>query len=219
MDEDKNWNFSELKASIEKRFGKEHAERALLSIQSVAQRFEHVAYHHSKLIIYNEKVESKSKHELIQKMFNREEKELKEISLKFSAHAIAGSQALHAITDILGSVIYMSLHNCHQWAGSIKQAIKYMPLNIKNLVVELQDHTDYFYLDAVVNQSKHRNIIRSPFLVPISSNFLPHFEFEMFERNAKVYPARDVVFFLNVERTRQFNIVLRIGKELKIIAK
>lgn len=220
MDDDQNWNLDELNANIKERFGKEHAECAWLSIQSVSQRLEHVAYHQRELTACNEQIESEPKHAVIQRMFAKHDAKLNDLILRFSAHAIAGVQALHAVTDILGSAIYLSLNAERQWKGNLRSAIRSInEPGLSQLVADLQAHADYMYLEAVVNQSKHRNVVRSPFLMPLSSDAPPRFEFEMFDRDNKLYPARDVLLFLVAERTRQHNMVARIGNELNRLVK
>lgn len=221
MDDDKSWKPLELEASVRSRFGQEQARRAALSIQSVAQRLEHADYHHRELTLYSEKIESESKRALITRMFASKDDELNEIVLKFSAHAIAGVQALHAVTDILGSIIHLSLAGEPEWGGNLIAAIRAQerPGDLNTLATELREHDDYRYLNELVNQSKHRNTVRSPFHVSISNGDPPRFKFESFERNGKKFQETDVLRFFGTELERQHDVVVRMGIELNKLAK
>ena len=218
MSDDQSWNLSELKGCIKARFGKEHAERASLSIQSVLQRLAHFAFHRDELIKCSEKFEAESRSDSINRIFAKEDGQLNEKTIQFSAHAIAAVQALHAVTDLLGSAIYLSFNNVSQWKGNLKSAIKSSHDDIKQLVDELQDHSDYSYLNAVVNQSKHRNVVRVPLVVAMSDNSPPRFQFETFKRDAESYSSRDVISFLDAEGARQHDVILRIGIKLNGLA-
>lgn len=212
MDDDQVWSLSELKEHIQDRHGKEHAERAWLSIQSVPQRLDHVAFHLRELSDCTDRVRSAPKREMIRRMFEKDDG-LNEIVLHAAAHAIAGAQALHAVTDILGSAVYLSLRKVSQWEGNLMGALKALgePYSLMQLAKELRSDKGYQYLDAIVNQSKHRNVIHTPFLMPMSSDAPPRFEFENFERNKKFYPATDALLFMSAEHARQHEIIYRFG--------
>jgi hypothetical protein len=219
--DDMSWNLEDLRKSVELRFGIAHRRAMAASLESIVTRFQHVEYHIAEFIKFEKAtVEGRNSLELIKEIF-RFETRIDEASLKASAHALAAVQALHAISDILGTTIAMSLQNHREWKSYLGQICSIFPVECSTLapyIGNLTRHENYHYLEALVNQSKHRNIITAQLQADLTGAEKNRFDFIQFERNGKVYGSREIKIFLEDEYNRQAKAVFDIGNELNRLA-
>jgi hypothetical protein len=144
------------------------------------------------------------------------------------AHMVACMQSMHALSDTLAHVVYFATgQNLDSKTYrepkkvsifSIRTALKLDPTKaeIEDLITELIEHSDYEYLADIVNHSKHREIIGTPFSVSMAEDAdRPYgLQLKAFEHENRIYSAKWVEPFLEREYERQVVLVNRIGEKL-----
>lgn len=144
------------------------------------------------------------------------------------AHLVACMQSMHALSDTLGHAIYFATGQNLDAKTRLKpreisikttqKALKLDPTaaEIESLTRQLIEHSDYQYLADVVNHSKHRRVIGTPFSVStIESADWPYgLKLEAFEHEGRIYPTEWVEPFLEREYKRQAALVIEIGEAL-----
>lgn len=131
-----------------------------------------------------------------------------------AAHFLACLQSLHACADICAHVVYYGL-GFNLDPKAIKErdigassVLRKIPDSAVSLALRrLVEDPEFEYLDAVVNHSKHRAVIRTPY------TFEPQNAFDesswhgiklwRFERLGRSYPSQRAEEFLKTELDRQ----------------
>jgi hypothetical protein len=217
-----SWNLEELRQSVELRLGTDRRRALSESLESIVDRFQHAEYHISEFeALERQAVEGRLTLDLMVEIFNFDETRLGDISLRASAHALAAVQAIHSVSDIAGVAIVLALTDEKEWRGYLRQVCsRFSTLcsTLKPFVDALRQNNDYIYLEALVNQSKHRNIVKARLNADLSGKQRNCYEFVQFERECVIYPPREIKGFLVDEYNRQAKIIFEIGRELNRIA-
>lgn len=143
-----------------------------------------------------------------------------------TAHVLACLQSLHACADICAHVVYYGLgSNLGQkaikerdiGAHSVLRRIPDSPVSLA--LRSLVEDPEFEYLDAVVNRSKHRAVIYTPY------TFEPQNAFDesswhgvklwRFERLGRSYPSRRAEEFLKTELDRQRSVLAAVTLALE----
>lgn len=216
------WDLNELRKSVELCFGRAQRNAMSDSLGSMHTRLQHCEFHLCEFIKLEEKaVQGFSSKQLVAEILKFDESRTGEISFEASAHAIAAVQALHSVSDITGCVLALSLREGTEWTGYLREVCNSLGKisdELAPLVNSLRSHDDYVYLDALVNQTKHRNVV-SPYLVAdLTGNENNRYAFITFTRKEKIHPPRDVKNFLIGEYNRQAKQFFEIINKLNSIA-
>lgn len=213
-----NWNTTLLRRNVEILHGREAKTQLGLCLESVLSRFAHVAYHIDEFIRLVEKaVDGRPGYELVAELLARPEERLMPIKDHAEAHAIAAVQALHAISDILGTMIVTALQGKLDWSKYLRDvpsALIPYEVEITRLIEKFLDHDSYRYLDALANQAKHRNIVEASLMVSLDEVAPTRGEFIPFSRKGTNHGPVEIVPFLNAEYSRQTEIVMAVFREL-----
>lgn len=226
------WNF-ELLEDVSCLYG--NKQRDLLSpcINSINKRQFYVRFHFQEgMKLLKEFLENKDDQSaLIMLILGNDEEEYNEFDLRrrqAEAHMVACMQSMHALSDTLGHVVYFAtgqnldvktyLESKKISICSARKALKLDPtkVEIEDLITQLIEHSDYRYLADIVNHSKHREIIGTPFSVSmVEGADQPYgLQFKGFERESKTYLPEWVEPFLEREYVRQAALVNQIGEKL-----
>jgi len=212
------WNNAAFRSNIEFLFGAKVRIQLGLCLESVLSRFQHVAFHIDQITQLLAEAETCNSVDIIKAVLYGEiSGRPAEIRSNAEAHAIAAVQALHAISDSLGTLIALALRGDLGWKKYLRDVPTILnddELEVRRLLTLLQDNDDYRYLDALTNQSKHKHVVEvfivfslTP-LSPSESRFTP------FERKGITYPEKKIIPFLNAEYARQAKFVMPIMLEL-----
>lgn len=228
-----NWNLKDLRKNIENCYGK--AQREILSpyLDSIFERRIYAQFHFQEFErllseFLTDKEDKTSLTTLILGIDKEESSNFHICKIQVRAHVIACLQSMHAISDTLSHVIYYSLNMNNNKELKIKphrvdidnvlEKLKISPeyKKICKLINELIKNPEYKYLKDIVNRSKHRSIIDTPFIVHLlDDDERPHgLEFCAFKHDGKSYPKRWVDDYLKSEYYRQGQLIVNIGKEI-----
>ena len=147
--------------------------------------------------------------------------------LKAGAHATACVQSVHAIPDILANAIYyaaaLNLTSAvipeHQvGVASVAKLLRRVALapQLAQILSKATQGSDWEYLSAVSNTSKHRSVVRSSFNEDWTGKRKNRRElqFSMFERGDKHYRSRSFEDTIGPEYDRIGKVVIETGHEL-----
>lgn len=215
------WDLNQLRESVELRFGVQQRSLMGASLDSIITRFTHAEYHIAEFLeLEHAAVDGHTSVDLVKEMFRFHESRIPEISLKATAHAMAAVQALHSISDIVGTTIVLAVCGATEWKGYLRDVCAKLSTGretIEPMIDVLRGHEDYMYLDALVNQSKHRNIVTARLTADVTGGERNRYDFIPFKRGATDYPAREIKPFLVDEYNRQGRTIFDIGNELNRI--
>ncbi|MBZ2207119.1 hypothetical protein [Massilia soli] len=218
------WDYSGLLGQVERRFNRDQRDVVQASWSSVVNRFAHVKIHLQDLEQCEANViKDRSQIDLMHEIFRFNENRIDEITLRASAFGLAAVQALHSVSDIVGTATALSLGTA-KWTGYLNDVIKkhqvHQPV-LGPLIEELQSHKDYVYLADIVNQSKHQNVVNAKFALDMTGTHPNRYEFLSFVRHSKAgkseHQSREIKSFLAQEAGRQAGIVIRIGQALETL--
>ncbi len=216
------WDLAQLRESVELRFGVQQRRLMGASLDSIITRFTHAEFHIAEFLeLERVAVDGRTSLDLVKEIFRFHESRIPEISLKASAHAMAAVQALHSISDIAGTTIVLALCGATEWKGYLREVCAKLSTGrerLEPMIDALRGHEDYEYLDALVNQSKHRNIVTARFTTDVTGGERNRYDFIPFKRGAVDHPAREVKPFMVDEYKRQCRVIYDIGNELNRVA-
>ncbi len=228
------WNHNELKNDIENLFGKEQLELLSPCLRTIEERKFYATYHCDEVErLINEELKriAPDNHKLISLIDDTGEEGEKALLVykKARAHIIACLQSLHSLADVLAHVIYFALNMDKDTVTTIDSRRRYAStvsgkLNsisdanpLKIVFDSLIKDDEFVYLSAVVNRSKHRNLIDTWFRINLDLNkeySAKIFEFYEFEFNGKNYNQRRVIEFIKNEYFRIDTLVNETGNEI-----
>ena len=133
-------------------------------------------------------------------------------------------QSLHSLSDIMAHAIYFALGLNLNKATRLPPKRIYLqqvrallsPGEMTTRLQELIDHEDYRYLADIVNHSKHRSVVQTPYSVDATGcDTQPHgLKFAAFAYDDRAYPARWADPVMESEYNRQSALITRIGELL-----
>ena len=120
------------------------------------------------------------------------------------AHMIAYAQSLHSLADILSQVIYYSLNLDKYPSTSIEQRRRNLHAVSRSLdtlsrfkelyesIEELRTSSQFQYLNAYVNTTKHRSLVAAKYSVSLQTDAEPFHGFKLseFEYEGSEYPPK-----------------------------
>lgn len=228
------WNRKELENDIEILFGKEQRELLSPCLKTIEEKEFYATYHCNEVErLINEELKgiAPDNHKLINLIDDTGEMNKKVVLVvrKARAHIIACLQSLHSLADVLAHVIYFALNMDNDtgtkidskkiYASSVSGKLNLISgaNSLKTVFDSLIKDDGFRYLSAIVNCSKHRNLINTNFWINLnpnkeySANGLEFFEFKIKEDN---YAQKRVIEFIKNEHSRIDNLVIEIGMEI-----
>lgn len=133
------------------------------------------------------------------------------------AHVLGCLHNLHAIADIMGHVIALSLGQKVRGRISMHNARKLVTdSHLTSLLNSWLDHEDFKYLDAVVNFSKHHSLVREQLSVDLTGTRDVPFGLKLssFNHNDERFAERWVTDALPVLYDRQSPLVIQVGRRV-----
>lgn len=218
------WNLNELRDNVERQHGRAQKDKLCPSLNSLDERQFHAIYHyqeHEKILNSIAKSTNTTSNHLRLIIGNASNNEDSQMAIfKINAHLIACILAMHSISDILSHAIYYSLNMEINQKVSIYEVIKSKdtPDTVREKLLCLTEHSDYKYLCALANHSKHHNLIHAgPSVNLVESR--SGIKFSKFIHKNVYYFAHWADDFLGAEYSRQNDLVISIGKDLNFLTK
>jgi len=224
------WNLEQLREDVRFLFGDEQRERLSPSLNSIVDRQTYARFHYqeSKRILGEVLNDRDGQSILIDLIFGADRNAQHEFAYqrKFvEAHCMAFLQSLHSLSDILAHATYfalgLNLHKTTRLSPTRISLHRVLPLlppgEMTTRLQELIDHEDYQYLADIVNHSKHRSVIQTPYSVDATGcDTQPHgLKFAAFVYDdVPPYPARWADPFMESEYNRQSALITHIGELL-----
>lgn len=236
-----SWDFSHLKQRLIDIYGIDYCKKAMRSLESIIENQGFCDFHYHEIKrLRNESLVS------LQKETNRSRELLRRavyqddsFSIAVSAHTNALLRCLHSNSDLLAHFIYF----CFQIEDDKNINLKHVRKKIlgfdgketnslQDLLFEFEsniernDHrnknrssSDYWYLDALVNHTKHwSNILpKLSYSLLEEGENLYKWHFESFYYKEAHYPEKDVFSFIEREYDRQSGLLPQIIKEVDLL--
>lgn len=211
-----SWDLRELRTNVGRHYGKKQELELWDILQSIFTRLEHARFHIEEFErLETEAISGRTSIELVMEIFRVNDPRINEISVKATAHAFGALQALHSLSDILGSAIMLSLTEGVSWKGYFHEIKLRAPnASLAPLMAQLNTHESYLYLADLTNRSKHRTVVAPRLQADITGGEQNRYDFISFEHKGRGYGPRKVTPFLVEEFDRQGTAILRIGNEL-----
>lgn len=223
MEDKQSWKLDELKELIALNYGKEYALLLEPSLNSIDKRQQYAGYHYYeyKSLLKELNSEADLMYQL-KKIFSMG-KEEQIILIKIEANIIACLQNMHAIHDLLGQVIKYAFelkfkNESRIYLKAIKIELekneKYEKLS--KLLNELMLHDDFVYLNAIVNYSKHRSIIKPDYSINLEEEW-SGIIFKEFTYGKHPYERKKADDFMVAEYSRESQLIVSIGQMINIL--
>jgi hypothetical protein len=223
------WNLSQLRDDVATQHGEAQRDQLAPSLNSIVDRQTYARFHFQEAArILKELLEDRDDRSvLIDIVFGADREAHHEFanSRKFAeAHITACLQSLHSLSDILAHTIYYALglnlddvtklHPNRIYLHVVKPLLPAGKMS--TLIQELVEHADYRYLADIVNHSKHRSVVQTPYTVDVTGTATPPhgLKFAAFTYGSRAYPARWVASFVESEYNRHSDLITRIGELL-----
>lgn len=226
------WNLEQLREDVRHLFGDEQRRHLSPSLNSIVHRQIYARFHfqESKRIL-GELLEGRDNEAVLRDLiFGANPDAYYEFAsrrLHAEAHIVALLQSLHSLSDILAHAIYFALGLNLDKATMLSPKRVYLhrvlrlapPSDMRDLLRALIEHKDYQYLSDIVNHSKHRSIVQTPYSVDTTgSDTLPHgLKLDAFVYDDRAYPALWAHPFLESEYNRQSALITSIGESLNVL--
>lgn len=227
------WNVKLLLEDVFCLYGEKQSDLLSPCIYSILDRQFYVRFHFQEgTKLLKEFLEDKDDQSaLIMLILGKDEEEYNEFYLRrkqAEAHMVACMQSMHALSDTLGHAIYFAtgqnldtktyLESKKISIFSTRKALKLDPTKaeIEDLIRQLIEHSDYRYLSDIVNHSKHRRIIGTPFSVSMAEDAdRPYgLQLKAFKHEDRTYSSEWIEPFLEREYKRQDVLIIQIGEKL-----
>jgi hypothetical protein len=218
------WNLKQLRDDVANLYGREQLERLKPSLESVVQRQRYARHHFLESERRIKEVMADPVRAEKHPLELWDDEEVNQAHDDARAEIVACVQSMHAVADILAHVVYFALAMdgssgtaLKERDISVKRVPKQLPAGaIKEMLDELKGHTDFVYLEALVNHCKHRSLIPIPYHYDLSGALCPKqgFWFADFTYDRTFYIAREAEAFLKDEYKRQSRLVIDIGNAL-----
>lgn len=216
------WNLVELRDAVAQSHGRDAANKVWRSAQSIVKRQEYMKYHYSEVerLVGSELANADSNDILLNFILGDtpEYHEFHHRRAHAEANLLAFLQCVHATEDTLAHVIYFAKNFNRLDADkiSISSVRQLLPSgSLLDEVKAMHDDSDLRHVAALVNTSKHRNVVSAQLSVSFVEDELPHgLKFEAFEHRGKPYPQRWAVPFAKSSFDAIQTHMLRIGAAL-----
>lgn len=218
------WDLKRLRDDVAELHGREQLKRLKPSLESVVQRQRYARHHfleserRIKEVMADPARSEKHPLELL------DDEEVNQAHDNARAEIVACVQSMHAVADILAHVVYSALAMDCNPATAIKErdiSVKSVPKRlaasqVRDILEELKGHSDFIYLEALVNHCKHRSLVRIPYYYDLSGEPTAKRGFWLadFTYGETLHHPREVGTFLKDEYKRQSRLVIDIGNAL-----
>jgi len=221
-------DFTDFKDAVEKKHGIANKTKLAPCLNSIEERRKFSRYHYMTAINAIDRVlkDKNDEIELIDLILdiNHEDRDaFEECKFIACANIIACIQSIHSISDILSHVIYYSLNlkNAKYDSDiSLNKILKWLKCTefqyLVSLLEELTNNTNYNYLSALVNYSKHCSVISTNFNVNLKKqgNEMKELKFITFNSKGVCYLSHLAPDFLTEEFHRQIKLINETLNEL-----
>lgn len=223
------WNLQQLREDVRLLFGDEQREYLSPSLNSIVDRQTYARFHFQESQrILDDVLEGRDhKSVLCDLMFGADPSAHHEFANRrkhAEAHIVAFLQSLRSLSDILAHAIYFALGLNLRTTTRLPpkrvylhRVLPMLPLDeMSSRLRELIDHEDYRYLADIVNHSKHRSVVQTPYSVNATGCDTPShgLKFAAFVYDDHAYPARWANPFMEAEYNRQSALITRTGERL-----
>ena len=230
-----SWNIVELRKRVQEKFGTAQAELLEPSLRSIADRQFFAHFHYTQALeILADHLDGVEPAERFMLEFgppNVQAAEYRASKKRASAHIVACLQNMHSLSDTFSHTVYFALGLNRNHDTSLKDrdiSMANVAAKIANQaalagiaaqLARLRNHSAYVHVDAIVNQSKHRSLVRSVVNHSVASDAPKEWtvQLEGFVRNEKVYLLTPIQPFLRDEMLRQTQIIVDIGVNINQI--
>ena len=232
------WSIKELEDNIAKLFGDEQVKLVSPSLQSIFENQDFARYHYTEVNrLIKEHMDGKSAGDDYISLVLTNDNETRNseyyFGISYKANIMALVKSLHSITDLLAHTIYYSL------GLNLAKKTKIKPRNLnlyqvkeklnhcsdsKGLISELMNltnHENYRYLNALVNHSKHRSNITSKLTYALKESGADIYKlsFHSFKYDGDNYDHEPVDSYIKNEFDRQSELIIKIGNKInKLVA-
>lgn len=209
-----SWDIKETRNLVTDLFGSEQVELVRASLNSLVERRDFARYHfqeYKSILVTHIDSKFGEKHilELTLPLHNEECFSIDNALNQAAANVVACLQSLHCITDTLSYALYYAVglnmsgtplapHRIS--AVTVKNAFAEMAnlSGVASLIGQITDNPTLKHLDALVNHSKHRSIVRPSLNVDLRKSSGPTYnlEFPSIEYKGNHYPIADVQEFM-----------------------
>lgn len=231
-----SWDVEETRNLVADLFGSEQVELVRASLNSLAERqvFASYHFHEYKSILVNH-IDSQlgEKHilELTLPLHTEDCFRIDNALNQAAANVVACLQSLHCIPDTLSHALYyaVGLNMSAPLAPhristvTVKKAFAEMAnlSDVASLIGQITDNSTLKHLDALVNHSKHRSIVRPSLNVDLRKSNGPTYnlEFPRIEYKGNHYPIADVEEFMEKAHSALSPQVVATGNALNAALK
>lgn len=226
------WNIEQLREDVTFLFGDEQRRFLSPSLNSIVHRQIYARFHfqESKRIL-GEVLEGRDQETVLSDLiFGADPDAYYEFAsrrLHAEAHIVALLQSLHSLSDILAHAIYFALGLNLDEASRLppkgvypRRVLRLAPPGVMHdRLHALIEHENYRYLADIVNHSKHRSVVQTPYSVNATGcDTMPHgLKLDTFVYDDRAYPARWAHPFLESEYNRQSALITGIGESLNTL--
>lgn len=198
------WNLRALRDNVERVHGRNQASLTSTCSQSIVKRLGYMKYHYQEADrLVNARLKEAASDDVLMKFvilgMEPESEDFHERRFHAEAHLIAFMQSGHAILDTLGHVLYypMKFDRPQPSKVALHTVHPLLPEGpLKGLGQNLLDDPELKHLAALVNVSKHRNVVEASISVSFVEDEMPHgMKFQGFNYKGDWYPARWAVPF------------------------
>jgi hypothetical protein len=225
-----NWSILDLKTKVLERYGEEQINLLTPSLESIFENQDFSRFHYSEFQrLIDSHVDGKSSGKdyigLVLTNSHDVKNEEHEFKIACKANIMALVRSLHSISDLLAHTIYYSL------GLNLNTQTKLTPRNISlyNIKEKLEfvesysllrkelkvfsTHTDFEYLNGLVNHSKHRSNITSKLTYKLkhTGKNVYQFNFDSFNYGENNFAEQHVDEYINREFNRQSEAIIVIG--------
>lgn len=173
-----SWNIKELRELIEKKHGSLQLEKATPHIRSVDWKIAIASCHsytskEAFVHLFDDDSQEYVRAVKLLLSTGEEASSFNEAKLISEANIIACAQSMHSIADILAHVIFHTfmISEIEEREISINRINRILPQGkLKSKVTRLLGMTEFCYLDAFVNTTKHKSIVFSGYHVDLKEN-------------------------------------------------
>lgn len=208
------WDLEKTGLLIGARFGQAQSELLHPCLQSIADRKIFASYHFmEQRRLLKEKIDDRlaGRHvlQVILPLNGENEQVMRELTKLVAANVVACLQSLHCLGDTLSHAVYYAcglnladspISESNIDLPRVERALSEIPeySEIRSILSEIVLASEFIYLSALVNHSKHRSIIAAKLHVDATGTATAPYSlrFPEFKHKGVTYPARDVESFL-----------------------
>lgn len=228
-----NWNTNKFKELVRSLYGHEQLEKVKIPLNSLFWKLMLSGYHSEEFKkIYRSYLSGKREEyvEATIQVFlaasgSEEAKKFNEARIFSEAHVIAYAQALHSTADILSQIIYHGLDLEHKLTHPLvhshislnkvynKMIHEGVAVNVTDVIGDLKESSEFCYLEAYVNTTKHRSLVDTTHRVSFQTKRYG-IVIRPFEFKGDKFPQKWADDFVNQDFEEMQKRLITIGNEM-----